>query len=151
MGSNFLFKANHPQKGATMTTTNSLWEVQKAMYAALTGDVTLSALIHGVYSHTVQDTVFPYVKFGDISAHDWFAKNRNGIEAKIDIEVLSQGRGAKETFAIIAEIKRILNGSVLSLSGCTMISMLCNESQIGQLSDGLTWRGVATFNVLVEE
>ncbi len=40
---------------------DSSWELQKAIYGALTGDSTLMAMITGVHDHVPQETAFPYV------------------------------------------------------------------------------------------
>ena len=131
--------------------TDCLWELQKAVFTALDGDVTLSGLVTGVYNHVPQDTAFPYVKFGKLSASDWSTKTNAGIRGEFNIDVFSQNRGSKEALAIMIEIKRILDGSALSMTGCSMISMKYNSTSVSHLGDGVTWQGNISFDSLIQE
>jgi hypothetical protein len=128
-----------------------LWELQKVVFTALSGDGALSALVTGVYSHVPQDTAFPYIKFSDMGGQDWSTKTSSGIKSQLVLDVFSRGRGSKESLAILKEVKRILNDATLTMSGCTMVSMKFNGSNAKQLIDGLTWQGSIGFNVLVAE
>ncbi len=128
-----------------------LWELQKAVFTALSGDGALSALVTGVYSHVPQDTAFPYIKFSDMGAQDWSTKTSSGIKSQLALDVFSRGRGSKESLAILKEVKRILADATLTMSGCTMVSMKFNGLGAKQLIDGLTWQGSIGFNVLVAE
>ncbi|MCE3233045.1 MAG: uncharacterized protein K0R98_1302 [Rickettsiaceae bacterium] len=132
-----------------MPTTDTTWELQKSAYAALTGDTTLAAMVSGVFSHVPQDTAFPYIKFNNIRSRDWSTKTTSGIEATVQLNVFSRTRGNKESLNIIAEIKRILHGVSLSLTGCTLVSIYFTDSGVAQLSDGITWQSYISFDAFV--
>jgi hypothetical protein len=132
-------------------TTDCVWELQKAAYAALIGDATLSGMVTGTYSHVPQDTAFPYVKFETIRSSDWSTKTNAGIQATLVLSVFSKGRGAKESLNIIAEINRVLGSASLSMSGCSMVSISFMDSKIMQQDDGLTWKGSISFQVLIQK
>jgi len=131
--------------------TDCIWELQKAVFAALDGDGTLSALITGVYSHVPQDTAFPYIKFGDIAARNWSTNTSSGDEIKFNVEIFGRSRGAKEILEILKEVRRILDDASLAMTGCTMVSMKYNSADITQMPDGLTWHGIVSFDALIEE
>lgn len=128
-----------------------LWELQKAIFVALSGDGELSGLVSGVYSHVPQDATFPYVKIDSISAGDSSTLASRGIRGAISVLVLSRERGSKEALNIITEIKRILDRSSLSMTGCSMVSINYENSAVRQLNDGITWVGSISFDVFVVE
>jgi hypothetical protein len=132
-------------------TVDCSWELQKAVYAALSGDGTLSGMVSGVFSHVPQDTVFPYIKFDSIRSLDWSSKSTSGVQVTLNLAVFSRGRGVKEALNIMAEIKRILGDSTLSMTGCTIVSLKFIESKATHLADGTTWLGNIVFNALVEK
>ncbi len=133
-----------------MTTTDPVWELQKAVYTALGSDATLSAMISGVFSHVPQDTAFPYIKFDNVVAKDWSTKSSTGIQATLPIYVFSRGRGDKEALNILAEVKRILDDTTLSMTGCAMVSLKFSDSKVMQMNDGVTWQAVAGFKAMVQ-
>jgi hypothetical protein len=133
-----------------MTTTDPVWEMQKAVYTALSGDATLTAMISGVFSHVPQDTAFPYIKFDNIIAKDWSTKSNLGIQATLPIHIFSRGRGDKEALNIAAEVKRVLDDAGLSMTGCTMVSLKFSDVKVSELSDGVTWQAVTGFRAMVQ-
>lgn len=133
-----------------MTTIDPVWELQKSLYSALSGDATLMAMISGVFSHVPQDTAFPYIKFDNISAKDWSTKSNIGIQASLPIFVFSQALGDKEVLNIMAEVKRILDDARLSMSGCTMVGLKFSDVRVSQLNDGVTWQAVGNFTAMVQ-
>ena len=57
---------------------DSSWELQKAIYGALTGDSALMAMITGVHDHVPQDTAYPYVTIGEGAARAAGSPNVRG-------------------------------------------------------------------------
>lgn len=132
-------------------TVDCVWELQKAVFQALDNDSSLSALVTGVYNHVPQDTVYPYIKISSVEAVDWSTKTTSGIKSQLFLDVFSQSRGTKQTLDIIVEIKRVLDGVILSMTGCTMVSSKYTKTDVLQMSDGLTWQGRIGFSFLVQK
>ncbi|PIR39591.1 MAG: hypothetical protein COV35_03550 [Alphaproteobacteria bacterium CG11_big_fil_rev_8_21_14_0_20_39_49] len=132
-------------------TVDCLWELQKAVYTALDNDATISAIVNGVYSHVVQGTSYPYIKINISEAVDWSTKTTIGIKARLSLETYSKERGNKETNDILTQIKQVLDGATLAMTGCTMISGRYVFSNSELMADGLTWKGNIAFDFLVQE
>lgn len=132
-------------------TVDCMWEIQKAVFTALDGDATLSGLVSGVYSHVPQDTAKPFLTFIKMECRDWSTKTTEGIRSVFAVEAYSDTRGSKEIHDILVEVKRVLHGASLAMTGCTMIVLHYNGQQVEQLADGLTWRGRAQFTIIVQK
>jgi len=132
-------------------TTDCLNELQKAVFTALDGDATISSQVTAVYSHVTQGAIYPYIKISSIESSDWSTITTTGIKSNISFDVYSQERGNKELLDILVEIKRILDGTILAMTGCTMVSSHYISTSTTQLSDGLTWKGSVGFRFLVQK
>lgn len=131
--------------------TDCLWELQKAIYSALSGDATLAAMITGIYSHVPQETAFPYIKFDSFNASDASNLQNKGIRAEFSLAIYSRERGSKEALEIEAELKRLLNGVSLAMAGCQMHGTQYSSGGVSQQNDGITWLCRANFVAVVIE
>ena len=50
-------------------TMDSMWELQKAIYAQLNGDSALGGLVTGIYDYVPEGSNSPYVVIGDMKSH----------------------------------------------------------------------------------
>lgn len=130
---------------------DSSWELQKAIYGALTGDSTLMAMITGVHDHVPQGTAFPYVTIGEASAVDWRTVGHDGMELTLVLHVWSRERGRKEAKLVLAEIHRILNDAKLTVPGHVLVWLHFEFSQTLQDADGATYHGIARYNAITHE
>ena len=90
---------------------DSSWELQQAIYTALTGDSALMAMITGVHDHVPQGAAFPYVTIGEAAAVDWRTVGHDGMELTLVLHVWSRERGRQEAKQVLAEIHRILRST----------------------------------------
>ena len=127
------------------------WELQKAIYSALTGDGALMAMITGVHGHVPQGTAFPYVTLGESTAVDWRTVGHNGMETTLFFQVWSRERGHREVKQILAEIYRILNDAKLTVPGHELVFLRYGFSQTSKDPDGATYHGVAHYEALTHE
>ncbi|MDA0780675.1 MAG: DUF3168 domain-containing protein [Rickettsiales bacterium] len=126
------------------------WDMQKALYDALTGDATLTGLITGVYDHVEQETAFPYVTIGESSINAFDTKDTDGMEHILTINSWSRKRGRKEIKQIHAEIYRILQNQNISISNQHIILIQFDFEEIYLDPDGLTYHGVLRFRCLTQ-
>ncbi|MCH9020379.1 MAG: DUF3168 domain-containing protein [Proteobacteria bacterium] len=124
---------------------DSSWELQQAIYGALTGDSTLMALITGVHDHVPQEAAFPYVTIGESTARAWGAAGVSGIETTLVMHVWSRQRGHKEVKQIMAEIHRILHDADLTVPGHVLVWLRHGFSQTITGKDGATYHGIAQY------
>jgi len=63
-------------------TSDVIFQLQKSVYTALTGDSTLTAMVTGIYEYVPQGTGFPYLVVNEITAADWSTKTSNGASCR---------------------------------------------------------------------
>ncbi len=130
---------------------DSSWELQKAIYAALTGDGALMAMITGVFDHVPKGAAFPYIAICEESAVDWRTVGHHGMEVTLVIHAWSRERGRREVKQILAEIHRILNDAKLTVPGHVLVWLHFEFSQTLQDADGATYHGIARYNAITHE
>ena len=130
---------------------DSSWELQQAVYGALTGDTTLMAMITGVHDHVPQETAFPYVTIGEASAVDWRTVGHDGMEVTLVLHAWSRERGRREVKLILAEVHRILNDAKLTVPGHVLVWLHFGFSQTMLDNDGATTHGIARYNAITHE
>ncbi len=130
---------------------DSSWELQQAIYTALTGDSTLMAMIQGVHDHVPQGAAFPYVTIGEASAIAWSAAGVEGMDVTLVMHVWTRSRGRKQAKQTMAEIYRILHNADLTVPGHALIWLRFEFSQTLLDADGATYHGIARYNALTNE
>ena len=123
-----------------------LWEVQKAVFAILDGDGTLTA-IGPIYDHVPTNTDPPYVVVGDGTEVDWPRFGTAGREATITVHSWSRAKGMKELISIIDRIATLMDGTVLSLTGWTALRADAQFSTVIREGDGTVRHGVQRFRI----
>ena len=129
-------------------------ELQKAIYAALTGDAAVMALVTGVYDAVPQaddagsGAAFPYIVIGEDNHNEWDTDTTLGRDASVVIHTWSRYRGRKEVKEIQGAVYAALNRAKLTIAGFSFVQcdLLSSETLID--ADELTRHGVQTFRVL---
>ncbi|MEV7584389.1 DUF3168 domain-containing protein [Streptomyces erythrochromogenes] len=105
-----------------MTAPTALGPVQQAVYARLTGDAELKALITGVYDYVPEDVVFDYVTIGEATE---IPDNRHGgfgRQTTITLHVWTRYRGHSRGHRITARIVELLDHQPLTIAGLHHVS-----------------------------
>ena len=132
-------------------------ELQEAIYAALTGDVTLMALITGVYADIQQpnlpedDSNFPYVVIGADNLAEDSTKTDNGVRALVQIDVWSRQNNLTEAKDVGTAVYNVLQKGSLAITGAHHILTRAVGQDYSTDPDGHTKRGLLTFTVLYDE
>ena len=132
-------------------------ELQESIYDALTGDVTLMALITGVYADVQQpnlpedDSLFPYVVIGQDSLATFDTKTENGVRALTQIDVWSRQNNLTEAKDVGTAVYDVLQKGVLTISGAHHILTRAVGQDYSTDPDGHTKRGLLTFTVIYDE
>ena len=130
---------------------DSSWELQQAIHTALTGDAPLMAMITGVHDHVPQDTAFPYVTIGALTAREWGAAGVEGVETTLMLHAWSRSRGRKETKQIVAEVHRIMHDANLTVTGHELVNLRFELTQTFLDPDGITHHGVTRFRAVTHQ
>lgn len=129
-------------------------ELQKAVFAALNGDVELTALMGGagkVYDHAPAAATFPYITFGRTSIFDWSTGTELGSEHLFTLHVWSKTKGKKEALEIMERAKWRLDDASLPLEGQQLVSMRLEFAEARYDDDQSVHHGLLRFRALIEE
>jgi hypothetical protein len=126
--------------------------MQTAIFAILDADVTLSALVTGVFDDVPESyTDFPYVTLGEDVLTEFDTDGLLGFRVSVTIHCWSQYKGQRETKLVQDAIYRALHHVSMTVTGYVTIL----SRQVDQTSerdpDGMTRHGVQTFELLVRE
>lgn len=126
-------------------------ELQKDIYAQLTGDATLMAKVTGVYDFVPDNKAYPFIQIGEVDFQDWSTHTFDGFEGTITIHLWHRpsSRGRAPLHDIMNDIYRILNKNLFSIPDATVVSMRFLNSQILVEQDAVTYHGVTRFRILI--
>lgn len=140
-----------------------IYDLQAALFAALTNDATLRTMLgqaHGrtftpsdvpVFGGPPTNQAFPYVTLNLVAATDFDHSDRFGRDAIFDVHAWGRGQSPALAFQIDAEIVRIVRG-IASTGRPTALVLIRNTStRLVVEEDGLTHQVVSTFRALAQE
>lgn len=110
---------------------SAMWEVQKALYLALSTDSTFMTKIGSrLYDEPPTNETFPYVTLGNMFENRYNKLDSKGfdISARIDIYTKSGKLGYKPAKEIMVDVDRILNLKRFNLTGYNMIQCFLETS-----------------------
>lgn len=126
------------------------WEIQKAVFAALTADAALSALITGIFDEVPESQPFPYVVVGEATSYtqDTFA---NRVRSNtLYIHIWSRYKGNEEVLNIQDNVDRILDRSNLVMNGWVTIMCFSEFAETVKDPDGITRHALVRYRIEVE-
>jgi len=128
------------------------WALQQAIYASLTSDSALLALLGGarVYDEVPRPAVFPYVTFAGGSERDWSTGEAAGAEHAIVLHVWSRGAGRKEALAVMEALRTSLHEAALMLAGHRLVNLRYQSSEMRRDGDGVTFHGIVRLRAVTE-
>lgn len=129
------------------------WPLQKAIFAALSGNATLATLVGDpprIYDDPPGLIELPYVQIGEGTEADWSTATGSGAEHQLTIHVWSRAGGRMETRAILSVIYDTLNDAGLTLEGNRLVNLRFALSQVWRESDGETYHGIARYRAVTE-
>lgn len=125
--------------------------LQAAVYAALSGDATLSGMVEGVFDVVPEATDYPFIVIGESESRD--ASTSSGEAEVIDlfIRVYSDGAGKKTVQDVMARVSTLLHDAALTLSGgYDLANLRFASSAVQTARDGLSHNGLMRFRAVVE-
>ena len=132
------------------------FEIQKALYTALTGNGTVNGLVNAVYDFAPQVAdggsggAFPYIEIGTILNGEMDTKTRNGFDFVARIHTRSRAGSAKETKDIQGAIYNALHLQSLSVTGYATILLRRETSDVMRTPDG-AFHGVCEYRGLIDK
>ncbi len=128
------------------------WSLQKSVFEAVVGDVTVTALLGGpkVYDDVPREADFPYVTFGQSVVRDWSTGTDEGLEHLVSLHVWSRANGRREVQEILEVLHSVLHGQALSVNGHRLINFRHEFSDARREPDGETYHGIIRFRAVTE-
>lgn len=135
----------------TKTLTDPLEALQRAMFATLSGDATLQALVSGgvkVFDR-VSDNSFPYIVIGEDRSTPDDMECETWTEIFSTVRVYSRAVGKIEAKRIAGRVRYLLDASNgFTLTGFTLKAGHCTSINIHTHEDGLTNQAELNFRYL---
>lgn len=127
-------------------------EFQTYIYALLTGDADLTAIVGSrVYDNVPEGAEFPYISFGP---HDVIEDDADCITAgehNLQLDVWSRTVGSLQTKEIVSKIKSILHDHDGEMLVNALASLRVENRRIFRDPDGKTTHGILNITALIEE
>ena len=130
---------------------SALGAIQTAVYAALTGDRALMALVRSVRDEITEDAPFPYVTIGDATELPFDSFAEYGSDATLTLHVWSRGKGFKEAQAITHRLIQLLdNNTGLAVAGLTTVLLNKEMTETLREQDGITRHVIVRFRIITD-
>jgi hypothetical protein len=114
--------------------------VQKEIYKKLNDNIEIGYLVSGVYNHLPQNTQFPYIHIGKLTATDVSSKTSQAMSIIVEINI-SREKGSREALIIMEHVIAVLTyDNMTEFIGC----------EVEQLQDGVTYRLSSKFKTYKE-
>lgn len=128
------------------------WELQKAVFTALSINAPLTALLGGprVYDAVPRGYAFPYVTFGPSTTRDWSTSTESGAEHLFTLRAWSKAGGEREVHLILDAMRLALHDISLTVTGHRIVSLRHELSDVVRGADGESYQGVIRFRAVTE-
>lgn len=104
-----------------MSAANALLQ---AIFARLTGDATLVALIPGgIIDRLLPRAVLPCIIIGDLESRDYSTATEKAEEHFLSLHIWSDANGRKGAGEIAARVKNLLDDAALSIAGASLVNL----------------------------
>ncbi|QPC87215.1 DUF3168 domain-containing protein [Mesorhizobium sp. NBSH29] len=131
--------------------TSPAVELQKAIFATLSGDGALAALVGGrIFDHAPASVAFPYITFGRTSVYDWSTASEGGSEQVFTLHVWSRAKGKLEVLSIMDRIRTKLDNAALVLAGHHLVNLRNEYSEARHVDDLSLHQGLLRFRAVTE-
>ena len=126
------------------------WELQKAIYSALSGSVTgIDGASVSVYDDVPEGTAYPYVVIGEETSANDGTKDIDAVEYTLTLHVWSQYRGRREIKEIMQSVYDLLHDAAITVAGASLANIRQEFSTTLMENDGITRHGVMRFRAVV--
>ena len=128
------------------------WQLQQAVYGALSGSAPLTALLGGprVYDDVPHAAAYPFVTMGQTSSTDYGTATEDGEEHILTLHVWSAAGGRGEAQVLMGAVRDILHNAALTLSGHTLVNLRQQFAAIRREADGITIHGLARYRAITQ-
>jgi hypothetical protein len=133
--------------------TDMRLQLQKQIYAKLTGNAPLMAKLTGVYDFVPDNKTYPYLQIGEADYTPWNTKTFQGFDGSLTINLWHRpgSRGRAPLHDIMHDVYNLLHNSSLTIANSTVVLLQMEFSNIIVDPDAVTYHGVQRFRTLMGE
>lgn len=125
--------------------------LQEAVFATLSGDAALAALVGGrVHDGPPRNVAAPYLHLGEMTVRDWSTGTEEGAELRFEIVAVSREAGRSEALAIGERVRALLHEAAPALEGWRLVSLRHLSTQSGKSDRPALRRAVLRFRATLE-
>jgi hypothetical protein len=126
--------------------------LQEAVFALLSGDAELSALLGGphVYDGAPRNAAPPYVHLGETTQRDWSTSTEAGAEIAFALVVWSTALGKSEALAIAGRLDALLDDAPLTIAGWRLVNLRHVATETSRDAGLKGRRAVVRFRAVLE-
>ena len=126
------------------------WELQKAIFTALNGNVSgIGNANVPVYDDVPEGSVYPYVVIGEETSSNNGTKTLDGVEHTLTLHVWSQYRGRREIKEIMQSVYEKLHNTAITVTGASLVNIRQEFSNTLAEQDGITRHGIMRFRAVL--
>jgi hypothetical protein len=127
-------------------------QLQTAIYAALTGNTALMAVVTGVYDYVAPNTVTPYIVIGDVNDIDASSFTSESRQTYIDLHIWSSYLGKSQLHSIAKAITALIGNKALTLTvtpAKTCFLFYDDYKAFQDIDDTTLYHGVLSFHAFI--
>ncbi|MDZ7711707.1 MAG: DUF3168 domain-containing protein [Rhodovibrio sp.] len=127
------------------------FELQKAIYQALDGNVTVGGNAVPVYNPPPTDAPYPYIDIGDENSADFSTHTEAARERFVTLSVWSDQPGKSEVYSVLSQMETLLDRAKLTLGTGRAWDVQATSTQITRDLDGRTFTGTMTVRARTQQ
>jgi hypothetical protein len=125
------------------------WELQKALFQALTAHAPLVAAVTGVFDAPPSSQKLPYVLIGDDAVQDWSSNSFTGSEHRISVHIWTRSETLGEAKRIAALVQAALETAPTIATPWRIGLFRHLATRLLREPDGVTAHAVLEFRALI--
>ncbi len=125
------------------------WEVQKSLYALLSGDPTLAGMVSGVYDFVPVEADFPLVVIGRTKEERIVSPGVSTTAIGIEISVLSEASSREQCTEVAERVEHLLHSTALVPQGYLVVGSTIKGNVTQKLDEGGYYQSMIQWDVWV--
>lgn len=125
--------------------------LQKAVFAALSADAAVTALVGGgIYDRQIDKAELPYLVFGETTTLDWSTATEDGTEHVFVLEAWSKEAGKQEAQAMAGAARAALHDRPLALDEGVLVNLRLERVRVERIARQRLHRATMRFRAVIE-
>jgi len=130
---------------------HAIEQLQKAVFAKLTADSELSALVgsNAIYDHLIESEEFPYVAIGNVGYLDWSTSSDDGAELLLTAHIWDRGQSRVRALKILERITQLFDED-LTLESHRVVLQVIDFAEVRREPNSSDFHGLVRLRTKLE-